>query len=84
MTRVLLAAAALGTLTGLALTFGAGGAVGVAVCAGAVIVWCLVRAIQTDRRRERDKARHPSIWVPEGFSEHNCLVYQIEDRRRPR
>lgn len=38
MTRLLLAATALGTLTGLLLTFGAGGAVGVAVCAGAVIV----------------------------------------------
>lgn len=62
MTRLLLAATALGTLTGLALTFGAGGAVGVAVCAGAVIAWCLVRAIQTDRRRERDKAIHPASW----------------------
>jgi hypothetical protein len=60
MTRLLLAAAALGTLTGLALTYGTGGAVGVAVSAGGVIVWCLVRAIQTDRRRQRDKARHPS------------------------
>jgi hypothetical protein len=50
MTRLLLAAAA---LTGLALTFGAGGAVGVAVCAGAVIIWCLVRAIQKDRRSVR-------------------------------
>jgi hypothetical protein len=45
MTRLFLAAA-LGTLTGLALTFGAGGAVGVAVCAGAVIMWFGVKAVR--------------------------------------
>jgi hypothetical protein len=59
VTRLLLAAA-LGTLTGLALTFGTGGAIGVAVCAGAVIVWFGVRAVRRDAQRERDKARHPS------------------------
>lgn len=60
MTRTLLAAAAIGTLTGLALTFGPRGALGVAVCAAGVIVWGLVRAVRADKRRARDKARHPA------------------------
>jgi hypothetical protein len=82
MTRLLLAAAAIGTLTGLALTLGTGGAVGVAVCAGAVIVWCLGRAIQTDRRRERDKARHPSIWTPPGGVRPATIIFDHQPRDR--
>lgn len=61
MTRALLTAAAIGTLTGLALSFGPHGAIGIAVCAAGVIAWGLVRAVRRDRRRARDKARHPSV-----------------------
>lgn len=38
--------------------------VSVAVCAACVIGLGLVRAIETDRQRARDKARHPSVWGP--------------------
>jgi hypothetical protein len=51
MTRALLTAAVIGTLTGLALTFGPHGAIGVAVCAAGVLVWCLVAAVRRDKRR---------------------------------
>jgi hypothetical protein len=45
-------AAAIGTVIGWALVvWGAHAAIGVAVCAVAVIVWCGVRAVQHDRRR---------------------------------
>jgi hypothetical protein len=82
MTRLLLAATALGTLTGLALTYGAGGAVGVAVCAGGVIIWYGVRAVRRDQRREWDKARHPSIWVPPGGVRPGTIIFDWQPRDR--
>jgi hypothetical protein len=39
-------------------------AIGVAISAAAVIGIYLVKVIQDDRQRERDKAQHPSVWVP--------------------
>lgn len=67
MIRWLLSAAALGTVTGAALAvFGPHAGLGVAVCAAAVIMWSLVRAVRRDARRARDKAYHPSVWTPVG------------------
>jgi hypothetical protein len=40
--------------------------VAVAVCSACVIGLGLVRAIEADKRREADKARHPAIWTPPG------------------
>jgi hypothetical protein len=51
--------AAVGTLVGLLLICNHG-AIGIAVCALAVIVFYGVRAARDDRQREADKARHPS------------------------
>lgn len=84
MTRWFLSAAALGTLTGLALTFGPHAALGVAVCALAVIVWFGVKAAREDRRvyRERvwqrriDEARsaRPELSIIKGGKEPDWLA----------
>jgi len=54
MTRVLLTATTLGSLAGLLLTY-QWGAVGLAVCAGGVVAWYLVRAVRDTPRRNRGR-----------------------------
>jgi hypothetical protein len=87
MTRWFLTAAAIGTITGVALTFGPHAAIGIAVCAAGVIAWFGVVAARADRRA-RDKARRPRIrywtadWQEISAPPNGTIIFKHESQDR--
>jgi uncharacterized membrane protein YfcA len=54
----------------------------IVVIAACVIAWFGVRAVQRDKQREADKARHPAIWAPPGGVRRGTIIFDHQPRDR--